>query len=96
MVAALEKEKAEQMAHVKRVKSKLREIKAELFDKDQPLPKAESVHVSAPPCSTARVQAALSVGLSGLVMFLSRDTVSIGWRSVSYVIETLAENIKSI
>lgn len=48
MVSSLEKEKAEQMAHVKRVKNKLREIKGELFDKNYKKhhpTKAESVQV---------------------------------------------------
>lgn len=46
MVSSLEKEKAEQMAHVKRVKSKLREIKGDLFRKSEQPDRAESVRVS--------------------------------------------------
>lgn len=46
MVSSLEKEKAEQMAHVKRVKNKLREIKGELFRKNDQPDRAESVRVS--------------------------------------------------
>lgn len=47
MAAKLDQEKAQQVQHVKKVKAKLREIKATLFDDKQPLPRAESIDVSA-------------------------------------------------
>lgn len=41
----LDQEKTVQAAHVKRVKTKLREIKGSLFDDKQAMPRAESVDV---------------------------------------------------